>query len=73
MPSLSPHRGVRRQYLYGGKADRISLSKFNKRDLDAGTRVEMEHTNDRRLAQEIASDHLAEDKDYYRKLAKLRL
>lgn len=53
----------------GGKADKRRPSDFNKRELARGTEHEMEHTNDRRLAQEIAMDHLAEDKRYYQKLA----
>lgn len=52
----------------GGRADSKTPSDFDPKDLEHGTRHEMEHTTDRSLAQEIAMDHLAEDKDYYRKL-----
>lgn len=53
--------------LRGGKADSKSPDEFNTDDLMEGMRHEMEHTNDPTLALEIAMDHLAEDKDYYRK------
>lgn len=37
--------------------------------LEIGTRVEMEHTSDPRIAREIALDHLGERLDYYERLA----
>jgi hypothetical protein len=37
-------------------------------ELEAGIRVEMEHTDDAEVAKKIALDHLAEDPDYYKKL-----
>jgi len=36
-----------------------------------GTRVEKEHTDDPKLAQRIAMDHLVEDPEYYTKLKKI--
>lgn len=57
--------------LTGGKADAYRPRNFNKKQLSAGTKVEMEHTNDRQLAREIAMDHLSEDKNYYKALAKM--
>jgi hypothetical protein len=39
--------------------------------LEIGTRVEMEHTRDPRIARRIALDHLAELPDYYTRLAKM--
>jgi hypothetical protein len=44
---------------------------FNKQQLERGTKVEMEHTNDKRVAKRIAMDHLTEDKNYYVKLKKI--
>lgn len=38
--------------------------------LEKGTRVEMEHTDDREEARRIAADHLSETWDYYDKLEK---
>lgn len=36
-------------------------------ELAMGMKVEMEHTTDPRIAEEIALDHLAEDPHYYSK------
>lgn len=57
--------------LRGGRADRRSIFDFDPVDLHEGAKHEMEHTADWRVAMEIASDHLDEDPDYYRKLAKM--
>lgn len=43
------------------------------KQLKIGISVEMEHTNDRKTAEEIARDHLDEDPDYYTKLNKAGL
>jgi len=42
---------------------------FDPIQLAAGTKVEMEHTNNPKIAQRIAMDHLTEDRRYYKKLA----
>lgn len=44
---------------------------FDEEALLHGTIHEMEHTNDPKVARSIAKDHLAEDPDYYIKLAKM--
>lgn len=41
------------------------------KQLDKGIKVEMEHTDDRQTAKEIAMDHLAEDPNYYTKLKRI--
>jgi len=41
------------------------------KQLDAGIKAEMEHTKDKRVAQRIAMDHLAEIPDYYNRLQKM--
>lgn len=41
------------------------------RELARGTKHEMEHTRSKRIARQIALDHLAEDAHYYRKLEKM--
>ena len=38
-----------------------------------GIKVEMEHTDDEKIASEIVLDHLAEDPKYYSKLTKADL
>jgi hypothetical protein len=48
------------------------LEDFEK-ELEAGIAVEMEHTDDPKVAKRIALDHLAEDPEYYEKLAKAGL
>lgn len=45
----------------------VSLEEV-KNQLEIGTQVEMEHTEDRETAETIASQHLLEDIDYYKKL-----
>lgn len=42
---------------------------FPQKDIEAGKKVESEHTSDEATQKKIAVDHLKEDKDYYRKLA----
>jgi hypothetical protein len=42
-----------------------------KSQLKMGIKVEMEHTDDPKLAREIAMDHLVEDPNYYAKLKKM--
>lgn len=39
--------------------------------LDKGTKVELEHTTDRKVAREIALDHINEYPDYYDRLEKV--
>ena len=39
--------------------------KYNKKELKIGTRVEMEHTKSKKVAERIAKDHLREFPKYY--------
>jgi hypothetical protein len=39
-----------------------------KKQLKKGIKVELEHTSDKKVAEEIAKDHLNEDPEYYEKL-----
>jgi hypothetical protein len=57
--------------LPGGLADRYRKKDFDPVQLRKGTEVEMEHTYNREIAEEIAMDHLREDPNYYRELAKM--
>ena len=53
-------------------SDRIKkMYNHLKKQLEKGLKVEMEHTNSKKTAREIALDHLAEDPNYYNKLAKI--
>jgi hypothetical protein len=47
------------------------IEKELKLQLNKGIKVEMEHTKDRKVAKEIAMDHLFEDPKYYDKLKKI--
>lgn len=77
--SLGTHVQHRRQTKYkerlpgglapGGRCPKNVISS----ELERGIEVELEHTNDRMIAREIACDHLTEDRLYYSKLDKLGL
>jgi uncharacterized coiled-coil protein SlyX len=54
--------------LKGGLADDSKPSEFDAKQLEMGIRHEMEHTDDKSVAKEIAMDHLKEDPEYYTKL-----
>jgi hypothetical protein len=49
----------------GGLADKVKGKRFDPKQLAKGIKVEMEHTNDKSIACEIAKDHLMEDPKYY--------
>jgi hypothetical protein len=55
----------------GGLADKKKPSDFDSEKLKAGIKIEMEHTSDRNIAEEIAMDHLTEDSEYYNKLKEI--
>ena len=62
----------------GGMADKYSLNDLAKKhgigvdeiksQIAKGVKVEMEHTDDKKVAFEIAKDHIFEDPKYYDKL-----
>jgi len=53
----------------GGLAAGMRPQDFDQVALRRGIMVEMEHTSDPLVAQEIAMDHLVEDSQYYDKLS----
>jgi len=67
----------------GGKADKLTLPQIAKKhgipiedlmsQFKLGIKTEMEHTDNKKQAKEIASDHLAENPKYYTKLKKAKL
>lgn len=57
--------------LPGGKGDNKPDSDFDPKELENGIQHEMEHTKNRKIAKEIAKDHLSEDPNYYKKLKKI--
>jgi hypothetical protein len=44
---------------------------YDPKELEMGRGIEMEHTNDKRMAERISKDHLAEIPDYYTRLKKM--
>lgn len=54
--------------LPGGKGDNEPDSKFSAKEIAMGIKTESEHTKNRKVAKEIAKDHLSEDSKYYAKL-----
>jgi len=57
----------------GGLSDLRKPDEFNKADLEDGIKIELEHTSDPKIAEEIAMDHLTEDPSYYKKLATIEV
>jgi len=55
----------------GGLADKKEPDDLDPKQLEKGIKVEMEHTDDKSIAREIATDHLTEDPKYYDKLEKI--
>jgi hypothetical protein len=78
---------MKKEHISGGLADHKTIydllqkhypdgySKEQKKallhQLEMGKKVEMEHTNDIKIAAEITKDHLSEDPKYYNKLKKI--
>lgn len=68
---------IAKKHAYDDSKDSTSKEKIEKmfthlkKQLDKGIKVEMEHTNIKAKAKEIAMDHLDEDPKYYDKLAKI--
>jgi hypothetical protein len=59
------------QSLIGGKGDELDEEDVDEDELLMGIEVEREHTKNKKIAKEIALDHLAEDSRYYTKLKKI--
>lgn len=59
--------------IYGGKArsKNITEEKVDPQQLRMGIEVEMEHTDNKHKAKQIALDHLAEISDYYTRLKRM--
>jgi len=66
---------VKKQHvtLHGGMHEKAhaDISQFDQIQLAKGTRFELEHTNDKSVAQQIAMDHLTEDPRYYDRLSQM--
>ena len=55
----------------GGLADKKKPLDFNQKEISRGEEIELEHTNDKELAKDIAMDHLEEFPTYYTELDKM--
>jgi len=55
----------------GGLADSKKDTDFDQKELDMGNKVELEHTKDKELANDISKDHLVEFPNYYTELKKM--
>lgn len=60
---------VHQDVLPGGVADNASPTPLDVNELAMGIKVELEHTNDPKIAVEIALDHIRETPDYYSRLS----
>lgn len=79
--ALKLKQSFKEEKLEGGLADKKTIKditnkhkcslEYAKIQLQAGIKVEMEHTKDKGKAKEIAMDHLWEDINYYKKLKKI--
>jgi len=68
LPDEKPEDG---DFIEGGKADDADVSKYDPDQIVMGIKIEMEHTDDPKVALEIAMDHLEEIPDYYTRLDKM--
>jgi len=74
---------IKEDVIAGGLSKEKSLSEFAtkynvsvdeiKNKIKEGAKVELEHTTDKRIAVEIAKDHIWEDLNYYAKLSKIEI
>lgn len=64
-------KSIGRDLVPGGLADKKKIKNFDPKQLAAGKKIEMEHTKNPKIAEEIATDHLTEDPKYYIKLKKI--
>lgn len=69
--AMRPLAMLKAERLRGGLGDGRADGDFDPKALAEGMAVEREHTDDPKVAREIAKDHLTEDPDYYRKLRRI--
>jgi len=64
---------IAKKHIKGTKIGIRRMLVFLKEQLWKGVKIEMEHTTDENIAEEIAMDHLWEDPKYYDKLEKVEI
>jgi len=80
---MAPHMAVitgflagfekRATQLHGGRAEGEPDNRYPKPELREGAHHELEHTNEKPVAKQIAKDHLEEDRHYYTHLGEAKL
>ncbi len=75
VPELQKIMFSEEESLKGGESDKMTIEdiaeKHNediekiRKEVEVGTQIEMEHTKDKKIAKEIAMDHIVEISDYY--------
>lgn len=78
MTKVLHHNGLHKEEALDKKTPSVEelTKKYNvskeevEKELEKGIKVEMEHSSDKKVAREIALDHLGEKLDYYKKLNK---
>ncbi len=65
------YKKAKKPEIPGGIADNRLDSDFDQKELNNGTNIELEHTNNRELSKDIAKDHLEEFPNYYTELKKM--
>jgi hypothetical protein len=61
----------RHPILKGGLSEGHHINEYDKKQIEMGIKVEMEHTKYPKVALQIALDHLEEYPDYYTRLARM--
>jgi hypothetical protein len=64
-------KASKKEKIKGGYADGQPDDKYDAKQLAMGIKIEMEHTDDKDKAREIAKDHLEEIPDYYTRLRRM--
>jgi len=53
------------KFIMQGVKEAKDMTKYDPKQLKVGTKIEMEHTANKKVAEKIAKDHLREHPNYY--------
>jgi len=53
------------KFIKNGVKEAKDMMKYDPKQLKVGTKIEMEHTTNKKIAEKIAKDHLREHPNYY--------
>ena len=62
---------ISKDNIKGGLAQNTPDTDYPQDQIEQGIKVEKEHTTDKKIAKEIAKDHLKENPKYYTELKKI--